>query len=94
MEGPLSTSVSVYFRFKAFYAHSLRSEHVFVKIIKKHTQEIVMILLFSTQDRGVTLGLRTHASKVGCGFGLWAMRPHGGDEEYNMKYGESGQWPR
>ena len=46
MEGPLSTSVSVYFRFKAFYAHSLRSEHVFVKIIKKHTQEIVIILLF------------------------------------------------
>ena len=31
---------------------------VFVKIIKKHTQEIVIILLSSTQDRGVTLGLR------------------------------------
>ena len=92
MEGPPATSVSAYFRFKAFYAHSLRSEHVFVKIIKKHTQEIVIILLFSTQDRGVTLGLRRHASEVGCG--LRAMRPHGRDEEYNMKYGESGQWPR
>ena len=55
MEGPPATSVSAYFRFKAFYAHSLRS--TLVKIIKKHTQEIVIILLFSTQDRRVTLGL-------------------------------------